>query len=64
MDIFGNFQLRSKNLVKLLSNNSSWFAHSIAVIKNCSIKKFILKEKRYFDKSKLGFCLWSNIRLE
>ena len=54
---FGNFStFRSKNLVKLLSNNSSWFAHSSAVIKNCSIKRIYFKrEKRYFDKSKLGF---------
>lgn len=54
---FGNFStFKSNNLAKLLNNNSSWFAHSSSVIKNCKIKRVYSKrEKRYFDKSKLGF---------
>ena len=41
--------------VKLLSNNSSWYAHSSSVLKNCRIKRLYAKrEKRYFDKSKLN----------
>ena len=54
---FGNFTtFNAKNLKKLLSNNCSWYAHSSSVIKNCNIKKlFAKREKRYFDKSKLGF---------
>ncbi len=54
---FGNFtSFNSKNLSRLLSNNSSWYAHSSSVLKNCKIKKVYAKrEKRYFDKSKLNF---------
>ena len=54
---FGNFTtFNSKNLTQILSNNSSWYAHSSSIIKNCKIKKtFARREKRYFDKSKLGF---------
>jgi len=53
---FGNFTtFSSKNLEKLLSNNSSWYAHSSSVLKNCRIKRLYAKrEKRYFDKSKLN----------
>ena len=53
---FGNFTtFNSKNIIKLLSNNSSWYAHSSSVLKNCKIKKVYAKrEKRYFDKSKLN----------
>lgn len=53
---FGNFStFHNKNLVSLLSNNSSWFAHSSSVLKNCKIKRMYSKrEKRYYDKSKLG----------
>ena len=53
---FGNFTtFSSKNLKKLLSNNSSWYAHSSSVLKNCRIKRLYAKrEKRYFDKSKLN----------
>jgi hypothetical protein len=53
---FGNFTtFNSKNLEKLLSNNSSWYAHSSSVLKNCRIKRLYAKrEKRYFDKSKLN----------
>ena len=53
---FGNFStFNKKNLKYLLSNNSSWYAHSSSVLKNCKIKKLYSKrEKRYYDKSKLG----------
>ena len=53
---FGNFTtFSSKNIIKLLSNNSSWYAHSSSVLNNCNIKKVYAKrEKRYFDKSKLN----------
>ena len=53
---FGNFTtFSSKNLIKLLSSNSSWYAHSSSVLKNCKIKRIYAKrEKRYFDKSKLN----------
>ena len=53
---FGNFStFNKKNLKYLLSNNSSWFAHSSSVLKNCKVKNLYFKrEKRYYDKSKLG----------
>lgn len=53
---FGNFStFNKKNLKNLLSNNSSWYAHSSSVLKNCKIKRLYSKrEKRYYDKSKLG----------
>ena len=53
---FGNFSTFSKkNLNKILSNNSSWYAHSSAILKNCSIIRLYSKrQKRYFDKSNLG----------
>ena len=53
---FGNFStFHSKNLKNLLSNNSSLHAHSSSVLKNCDIKRLYAKrEKRFFDKSKLG----------
>ena len=53
---FGNFTcFHSSNLKKLLSDNSSWYAHSSSVLKNCKIKKtYSKREKRYFDKSNLG----------
>ncbi len=53
---FGNFTtFSSNNINKLLSNNSSWYAHSSSVLRNCEIKKVYAKrEKRYFDKSKLN----------
>jgi len=53
---FGNFStFNKKNLKNLLSNNSSWFAHSSSVLKNCKVKNLYFKrEKRYYDKSKLG----------
>jgi len=53
---FGNFStFYSKNLKSLLSNNSSVYAHSSSVLKNCDCKRLYAKrEKRFFDKSKLG----------
>ena len=53
---FGNFSsFSSKNIEKILNDNSAWFAFSSSVIKNCKIKRLYAKrEKRYFDKSKLG----------
>lgn len=53
---FGNFtSFKKNNLKKLLSNNSSKFAHSSSVIKNCKIIRLYAKrKKRYFDKSKLS----------
>ena len=53
---FGNFStFNKKNLKNLFSNNSSWFAHSSSVLKNCKVKNLYFKrEKRYYDKSKLG----------
>ena len=52
---FGNFSTFSKkNLNKILSNNSSWYAHSSAILKNCNIIRLYSKrQKRYFDKSNL-----------
>ena len=53
---FGNFtSFHKKNLSHLFLDNSSIFAHSSAVFKNCDIKRvFAKRKKRYFDKSKLG----------
>ena len=53
---FGNFStFYGKNLKSLLSNNSSVYAHSSSVLKNCDIKRLYAKrDKRFFDKSKLG----------
>jgi len=53
---FGNFtSFNSINLKNILNDNSSWFAYSSSVIKNCKIKRIYAKrESRYFDKSKLG----------
>tara|TARA_B100000941_G_scaffold70649_1_gene47910 strand:+ start:124 stop:1029 length:906 start_codon:yes stop_codon:yes gene_type:complete len=53
---FGNFTtFNSKNIEKILSDTSSWLAHSSSVIKNCKIKRvYARRDKRYFDKSKLS----------
>jgi hypothetical protein len=53
---FGNFTtFHSKNLLKILSNNSSWYAHASSIMFNCKIKRLYAKrEKRYFGKSNLG----------
>ena len=38
-----------------MNDNSSWLAYSSSIIKNCKIKRIYAKrEKRYFDKSKIG----------
>jgi polyisoprenyl-phosphate glycosyltransferase len=53
---FGNFTtFNKKNLNDLFKDNSSWYAHSSSILKNCKIKRLYFKrEKRYFGKSKLG----------
>ena len=53
---FGNFTtFNSMNIDKILSDNSSWYAHSSSVIKKCKIKRlYARREKRYFGKSKLN----------
>ena len=53
---FGNFtSFHKKNLNNLFRDNSAFYAISSAIIKNCSIKReYAKREKRYFDKSKLG----------
>ena len=53
---FGNFStFNSKNLKTLLSNKNSFYAHSSSILQNCNIKRLYAKrEKRFFDKSKLG----------
>ena len=44
---FGNFtSFYSKNLFKMLSNNSSWYAHASSVMYNCKIKRLYAKRKR------------------
>ena len=53
---FGNFTtFNSINLKNIFNDNSSWLAYSSSIIKNCKIKRLYAKrERRYFDKSKLG----------
>tara|TARA_E500000178_G_scaffold133231_1_gene133201 strand:- start:5210 stop:6076 length:867 start_codon:yes stop_codon:yes gene_type:complete len=53
---FGNFStFHKKNLKKILLNNYSIYAHSSSILKNCKIKRLYAKrERRFFDKSKLG----------
>lgn len=53
---FGNFTtFNKKNIKNLFSDNSSWYAHSASVIKNCNfIRLYAKREKRYFGKSNLG----------
>ena len=34
------------NIDKILSDNSSWYAHSSSVIKNVKSKDFMLEEKK------------------
>ena len=50
---FGNFSCFShKNLTKILSDNSIWYAYSAAVKKNTNISKvFALRAKRYYGNS-------------
>ena len=54
---YGNFSsFHSKNIKKILSDNSVWLAYSSAVMKNTKIKKTYSKRlKRYFGKSKVSF---------
>ena len=54
---YGNFSsFHSKNIKKILSDNSVWLAYSAAVMKNTKIKKTYSKRlKRYFGKSKVNF---------
>jgi len=54
---FGNFScLNTKNLEKLLKDDSLYLAYSAAVIKNNKIKRLYAKRnKRFFGKSKVGF---------
>ena len=54
---YGNFSsFHSKNIKKILSDNSVWLAYSSAVMKNTKIKKTYSKRlKRYFGKSKVNF---------
>lgn len=53
---FGNFStFNKKNLTQLFSNNCSLYAHSSSILKNCKIKRlYAMREKRFFDKSKLS----------
>ena len=44
---FGNFTtFSSKKFSKTFINNSSWYAHSSSVLKNCRIKKIICKREK------------------
>ena len=54
---YGNFSsFHSKNIKKILSDNSVWLAYSSAVMKNTKIKKTYSKRlTRYFGKSKVSF---------
>ena len=54
---FGNFSsFHSKNIIKILHDNSSWHAYSAAIIKNTSIKRtYSPRLERYYDKSKVSF---------
>jgi len=53
---FGSYSsFNSKNLKKILSNKSSWFAYSSALSRNCKlIKLFADRKKRFYGKSKLS----------
>jgi hypothetical protein len=53
---FGNFSsFHSKNLKKILSDNSAWLAYSAAVMKNVNIKKtYSTRLKRFYGKSKVS----------
>ena len=53
---FGNFSsFHSKNIKRILSDNSAWYAYSSSIIKNCKIiRVYAKRESRYYDKSKLG----------
>ena len=59
---FGNFSCFSyKNLKKILSDNSIWYAYSGAVKKNTNIfKVFALRAKRYYGNSKVNLIFLIN----
>lgn len=59
---FGNFSCFSqKNLKKILSDNSIWYAYSAAVKKNTNIfKVFALRTKRYYGNSKVNLIFLIN----
>ena len=54
---FGNFScFFYKNLNKVLSDNSVWYAYSAAVKKNSEIiRLYAIRKKRYYDKTKINF---------
>ena len=54
---FGNYSsFNSSNLKKILANNSTWFAYSSGIAKNCNIiKLFAERKKRFCGKSQLSF---------
>lgn len=53
---FGNFSsFNSKNIRSIMSNDSSWFALSSCIARNCKVyKTFAERKKRFFGKSKLS----------
>ena len=53
---FGNYSsFNSKNLKKILKNNSSWLAYSSTISKNCQLKRvYAARKKRFFGQSKLS----------
>lgn len=53
---FGSYSsFYSQNLKKILSNNSTWFAYSSALSKNCKLLRlFADRKKRFYGKSKLS----------
>ena len=54
---FGNFScFFSNNIVKILSDNSVWYAYSAAIKKNSKITRlYAARKKRYYDKTKINF---------
>ena len=59
---FGNFSCFSyKNLKKILSDNSIWYAYCAAVKKNANISKvFALRAKRYYGNSRVNLIFLIN----
>lgn len=54
---FGSYSsFKSKNLNKILKDNSSWLALSAAISKNCKvIRLYAERKKRFFGESRLSF---------
>ena len=54
---FGNFScFFSNNIVKILSDNSVWYAYSAAIKKNSKITRlYAARKKRYYDNTKVNF---------